>query len=94
MLGKFYAKVLPMFAAWLNDLKGTGDCNNKTVSRWLLYREAAVMEEVAKAIRAKGIRCISAHDGIDVDPDFAWQAERIFRETCVKHGLPPNITSK
>lgn len=93
-LSKFYDKMMPMFSAWLRDIKGLGDSNHKTVSRWLLHKEAELMEAVVTTIRSVGIDCIMAHDGVDVDPDKAWQAEQIFRQVCVNHNLPPNITMK
>ena len=93
-LNELYELVLPMFSAWLRDIKGLGDSNHKTVSRWLLHKESELMERVITAVRERGIFCIMAHDGIDVDPARAWEAERIFREVCLANNLPPNVTSK
>lgn len=93
-LNELYELVLPMFSAWLRDIKGQGDSNHKTVSRWLLHKESVLMEKVITAVRGRGIFCVMAHDGIDVDPARAYEAECIFKEVCMASNLPPNVTSK
>lgn len=89
-----YRALLPGFAYWLEAIKTRTPMKHETVSKFMLAREASIMEEVLLKVWEQGIFGIGAHDGVDCDPDRIPEVEAIFREVFAKHGLPCNLSVK
>ena len=89
-----YRALLPGFAHWLEAIKTRTPMKHETVSKFLLAKEASIMEEVLLKVWEKGIFGINAHDGVDCDPNRISEVIDIFREVFAKRGLPCNLSVK
>ena len=89
-----YRLILPGFAMWLEFIKTMTPMKHKTVSRWLLAKEATIMEEILVKVWNKGIFAIGAHDGLDCDRSHVNDVVGVFKDVFARYGIPCNLSFK